>query len=145
MNEEWPVFEDFDPILIQNYIRFETAARHIRNQEAGKPKCRRHAAFKFLPKIMKNSKVAKLQHRCLDCPSVIMKTTVLSSPNRTTNSSKPTKTPLCATLPLNNPKTAKFVIPNLSKSSTSRHLSPNRRATFLCIYCSCHCRCHTWS
>ena len=49
MNEEWPVFEDFDPILIQNYIRFETAARHIRNQEAGQTEMSATCRFQISP------------------------------------------------------------------------------------------------
>lgn len=33
MSNEWPVMEEFYPILIQNYIRFETAAAYVKAQE----------------------------------------------------------------------------------------------------------------
>lgn len=35
MSEAYPVLEEFYPILIENYIRFETAVRLIRSKEAG--------------------------------------------------------------------------------------------------------------
>ena len=35
MSEPWPVYDIFSPILIGNYIRFETAAKCIANREAG--------------------------------------------------------------------------------------------------------------
>ena len=57
MNEEWPVFEDFDSILIQNYIRFETAARHIRNLEAGQTEASTICRFQISPE-----NYAKLQN-----------------------------------------------------------------------------------
>ena len=34
MSETWPVYDLFSPILIGNYIRFETALKVIRNAEA---------------------------------------------------------------------------------------------------------------
>jgi len=36
MSDEWPVMEEFYPILIQNYIRFETAAFYVKAQEEQK-------------------------------------------------------------------------------------------------------------
>lgn len=41
--------EIFHPILIQNYIRFETAARYIRNQEAGNTDISPICRFKISP------------------------------------------------------------------------------------------------
>ncbi len=33
MSDEWSVMEEFYPVLIQNYIRFETAAAYVKAQE----------------------------------------------------------------------------------------------------------------
>ena len=49
MNEAWPVFEYFNPILIQNYIRFETAMHHLRNQDNGQTEASPITKFKISP------------------------------------------------------------------------------------------------
>lgn len=34
MSDEWPVLEEFYPILAQNYIRFQVAAHYVKAKEA---------------------------------------------------------------------------------------------------------------
>lgn len=61
MSETWPVYDLFSPILIGNYIRFETAMKVIRNAEAENKAEAVIAKFKIAKEYYEQLKNSEIQ------------------------------------------------------------------------------------
>lgn len=61
MSETWPVYDLFSPILIGNYIRFETALKVIRNAEAENKSESVLAKFKIAKEYFEQLKNSEFQ------------------------------------------------------------------------------------
>lgn len=62
MSEVNPVLDEFFPILIENFIRFETASLYVRSREAG-AEVRRRQSLKSRRNIIIGSSITKLPRR----------------------------------------------------------------------------------
>ena len=64
MTDDSVVLDEFHPLLVQNYIRFETAARYIRLKEEGgdsiNTQCKFEIAQNFFEQMMNYSNTAPL-------------------------------------------------------------------------------------